>query len=488
MKKIKKLKKIRISTINRLPKFIIYTLVQQGVSNNKKIKNKSSVEKYYFQCNICKKLFKTFLHLQRHSFEVEYDFKIQCKHCGIKIKRIKEHEKTCKKLKDKKVKNICKSKKKTSHKENKITQFKSENTNVLINNEIIENLKKNYKYFEVLNKYIYFQDYIIGEGSYGLVVFGIKIDDNSPVAIKLQINANSKDELQYEKEILSTFPPNYPFPKFYYHLLDDSGNLLVESLTGPSLDKLYKFCNNAFDENTICNIGIDLLNCLEILHKEGIIHNDLKEDNIVILLKNAKIDNSEITCTLIDFGFSIQFKDKKYKNKKRDKNKHKCGNTKYASFNSLQGGEIGPKDDLESLCYILLRFFNNTLPWLNLDKTNKKKYKEKVLKQKRNFNINAHCPKNLLPFSDIFNDIKNLQKNDVPNYKKYKNLLKKMIKDNKLGEGNHYRFKWEKRFHEIMEEFSLNKNFQILNEAIKIAFKGYPEQIGFSYINQFYNE
>ena len=488
MKSFLKLKKLQINKNKKIPKFIIYSLLQKQMNPRLKSKARSSNISVFFQCNKCKKSFKSFLHLKRHYIEVEYGISIKCKFCGIEIKRMKEHEKFCKKTKDNKTINIDNSNNSNLAKKkekNPSTLFKDNN---IISNELVDNLKQKHNYFEVSDKYIYFQDYIIGEGSFGIVSFGIKTDDNIPVAVKLQISDNGKDELKTEKEILSSFPSYFPFPKFYFHLLEDSGNLLIESLVGPSLDKLYKFCDHSFDEITICNIGIDLLDCLEIIHKNGLVHNDLKNGNIAILLKNFEKEKSKICCTLIDFGLSLKYKPVEEKNAKKARIKSKCGNTKFASFNSLNGGEIGPKDDVESICYILLYYFNNTLPWSNIDKTNKKIYKEKVLEQKRNFQFKEFCSENFLGLSDIYYNIKNLKKEEIPNYKEYKKILMKIIEKNKKGKNILFKFKWQEKFYDVMKELYVNKNFQILNETIKTVFKGYPEQIGFSYLNHLYNE
>ena len=78
---------------------------------------------------------------------------------------------------------------------------------------------------------------------------------------------------------------------------------------------------------------------------------------------------------------------------------------------------------MESLCYILLYFFNGNLPWFNIDKTNKKIYKKKVLDQKRNFEFKKLCQAEFLGLSDIFYNIKNLKKAEIPNYNKCKKII-----------------------------------------------------------------
>ena len=92
---------------------------------------------------------------------------------------------------------------------------------------------------------------------------------------------------------LSSFPKNLPFPNFYYREKSDYGNLIVESLVGPTIQKLYEFCDFSFDIATVCNIGIDLLNCFEIIHGLSYVHNDLKSDNVAILFQDIKKEKME---------------------------------------------------------------------------------------------------------------------------------------------------------------------------------------------------
>ena len=63
---------------------------------------------------------------------------------------------------------------------------------------------------------------------------------------------------------------------------------MIESLLGPTVGKLYEFCNNNFDIITKCNISIDLLNSFEILYNNGYLFMNTKRDNIAILLSNIK--------------------------------------------------------------------------------------------------------------------------------------------------------------------------------------------------------
>lgn len=52
----------------------------------------------------------------------------------------------------------------------------------------------------------------------------------------------------------------------------------------------------------------------------------------------------------------------------------------FASNSALQGLEQYPKDDLESLFYVLLYLKNGTIPWLKSKSDDKNRYMRDILK------------------------------------------------------------------------------------------------------------
>jgi len=64
-----------------------------------------------------------------------------------------------------------------------------------------------------------------------------------------------------------------------------------------------------FSMKTICQIGIRLINIIEIIHEAGYIYNDMKLDNILIGDYKNKEDSMH-NIRLIDFGFASKYLDK----------------------------------------------------------------------------------------------------------------------------------------------------------------------------------
>ena len=112
---------------------------------------------------------------------------------------------------------------------------------------------------------------------------------------------------------------------------------------GCLFDALVK-TKTGFTEDVCKYILLNLLNCVDALHKEGICHRDLKTENIVLVGDNYDIK-------LIDFGFAAKYVDKENKPKLLKKS---VGTKYYASPEILENKRYnGIKADIFSLGAIL---------------------------------------------------------------------------------------------------------------------------------------
>ena len=303
----------------------------------------------------------------------------------------------------------------------------------------------------------------------------------------MQKNPTKEDQLLKESEILGLLKNDLIFPTIYYHNFNENGFLIIESLCGPSLDKLYKFCDFNFDIITISNIGIDIVSSLEILHKIGYIHLDIKEDNISILLKNNKNDKKCISCILLDFGKALKIPVEDNFHKKKEMKEYIGGNISNASINMMLCGNTSEKDDFESLMYLLIDLYLGGLPWNDFDKTDGVKYKKAVLQAKKEYDSELINDKNF-ELAEIYYYIRNMDENKKPDYPYIKSLFKKIIEKNGGPNINqNYRFKWENKFYYIMKNFVKNRNIQDLNYAKNHLFKGFPDKLVISFLNNYFD-
>lgn len=95
-----------------------------------------------------------------------------------------------------------------------------------------------------------------------------------------------------------------------------------------------------------------LLQRLQYIHFHNFIHRDLKPRNIVI-----GVGDRTNLVYLIDFGLSKEYRSPyTAKHIPYKKGLGFIGTTTFASINSHMGLELGRRDDLESLAYVLFYF------------------------------------------------------------------------------------------------------------------------------------
>ena len=133
-----------------------------------------------------------------------------------------------------------------------------------------------------IGPYIYYKNYKLGYGSFGEVYYGTNRDSTDEYAIKIQkkgIDDDKVDTLCREVSYLETLENIEGFPKKIYFdqgFNMDDPDILVESLLGPSLDKLLKFNGKFFSLQTICQIGLEMIRRIRDLHNHKIIHRETK--------------------------------------------------------------------------------------------------------------------------------------------------------------------------------------------------------------------
>ena len=168
------------------------------------------------------------------------------------------------------------------------------------------------KFSELLKKvigYLKFNDYyeiqtMIGKGKFGIVNLGIHKKTNQKVAIKI-INKSSLKS-QEDKELIRS---EIDIMKLCHHpniirLLDHFENaeyifIVMEYISGGTLTQFLKKRYFNFSETQAANIINQIGQGLKYLHSYGIVHRDLKTENIMMTQLN---DNGIIK--IMDFGLS----------------------------------------------------------------------------------------------------------------------------------------------------------------------------------------
>ena len=373
------------------------------------------------------------------------------------------------------------------------------NTNKSINNiKVIKNVDKtestkneNETQAEY-GDYICFKENQIGSGSFGEVLYGKHKYKPLEVAVKIINSETSMDTIKREINYSKQLQNITGFPIIYYTGVHDNKNIIVESLLGPSLDKLFKYCERIFPLKTVCLIGKEMVKRLESMHEKGLLHRDLKPNNLTWGNYNSSYNNlSKIesenninykldinTIYLIDFGLSCSFYEhglttKHYKLKN---GLNFVGTLRYAALNSHKGIRQGRRDDLESMLYILIYFLKGKLPWQDVKAKQREERHKLIFEKKSKTTVESLCQDLPTEFAELLKYVKSLQFDEKPLYCKFyayfHNLISKINNEN--IQENNFSYIWEKTIVDNMNKYEKNKDEGIILEAEKMIFKGYP--------------
>lgn len=225
----------------------------------------------------------------------------------------------------------------------------------------------------------------LGNGTFGEIFIGENINTYEMVAVKLQLE-DEAGILRNEARIYNILNNIIGVPKIKTFGKKDNCYYIVIELLGSSIERnmpLYK----------AINIGIQLLEIIEKIHNCGIIHRDIKPDNILYSLNNKTKIN------IIDFGLAKYYLDEKNIHMCEKKNREIIGSVNFISLNVHEGKTPSRRDDLISIFYLLLYVIKGVLPWSN-NNTIESVYKNKKTVDYRNYYKNNSLPENIYKMYD----------------------------------------------------------------------------------------
>eukprot|EP00331_Platyophrya_macrostoma_P033770 CAMPEP_0176436318 /NCGR_PEP_ID=MMETSP0127-20121128/17893_1 /TAXON_ID=938130 /ORGANISM="Platyophrya macrostoma, Strain WH" /LENGTH=363 /DNA_ID=CAMNT_0017819607 /DNA_START=30 /DNA_END=1121 /DNA_ORIENTATION=+ len=271
----------------------------------------------------------------------------------------------------------------------------------------------------------------LGSGAFGEIFHAINLKTNEEVAVKLE-NTNTKHpQLFYEAKLYQyllndTSVVDKGIPHVYYCATEGDYNIMVMDLLGPSLEDLFNLCNRKLGLKTVLMLAEQMLSRIEYVHSRHFLHRDIKPDNF--LIGSGK---KQHRVYMIDFGLAKRYIGKDGKHIPYRENKNLTGTARYASINTHLGIEQGRRDDLESLCYVLIYFLKGILPWQNMRANNKKDKYERIMEKKLSTPIDHLCKGLPAEFVTFLTYSRNLRFEDKPDYTYVKTLLKDLfIKSN----------------------------------------------------------
>jgi len=141
---------------------------------------------------------------------------------------------------------------------------------------------------------------LIAEGGFGKTYRGEHVLLGTPVCIKHASHVSPQDEMILMEEAKAIWDlRHYAIPSIRNILkLDDGSLALVMSyVPGPTLDQITEK-NGNLDAETVCWITERILNALRYLHFHGVVHGDVKPQNVIV-------QPDSHTVVLVDYGLSL---------------------------------------------------------------------------------------------------------------------------------------------------------------------------------------
>lgn len=257
----------------------------------------------------------------------------------------------------------------------------------------------------------------LGSGSYGDVYRSRNVITNQQAAIKLEVKKKHK-RLFHEVEMYDELKGGHGIPSVRWHGTEGEYNVMVMDMLGDSLENL-RHAKGGFSLKTVLMIGLQLLERIEYIHDHGILHRDIKPDNILIGTGAAAR-----VIHLVDFGLAKRYRSDDHAHipfRKREDGM--TGTVRYASINAHLG-EHSRRDDMESIGFVLVYLMRGRLPWQGTKASTKKRKYDQILDHKTTIPLTELCHGCPPEFPLYFAHCRGLGFKDDPDYAYLKGLLR----------------------------------------------------------------
>ncbi|KAI9680697.1 MAG: hypothetical protein M1817_004137 [Caeruleum heppii] len=299
----------------------------------------------------------------------------------------------------------------------------------------------------------------IGRGGYAVVYQALDIETGTEVALKLETMDVCALEREYDN--YQALTGQRGIPRVLWYGEDCEYAVMALELLGPSLEDLLNFCGRTLSLKTVLMLTDQLIGRLQQVHSKGLIHQDLKPQN---LLMGDGVCGNHVY--VVDLGLAWDYRTEPHSERSlpslpRGDAPGKgapmiVGTIDFASINALSGvakfaQEMSRRDDMESLGYVLIYLLRGALPWDDCRAATEAECAELVLKMKRETSIEDLCADLPDAFAAYFEHVRALRFLERPNYARLRQSFRKSF----AKEGFEYDnvFDWtELKFLMAMEE------------------------------------
>ncbi|OHT01917.1 Casein kinase I [Tritrichomonas foetus] len=282
-------------------------------------------------------------------------------------------------------------------------------------------------------------------------------------------------DLSFEAKISTLLSGANGFPKFHYYSIENNNCILVTQLLGKPLSNLFIEQKQTFSLKTIIMIADQVLERLEFLYNKSIVHGRISPEHI--LIERNPCQNVPSLLYLVNFCHGERFKECLGFNNNILSERKGYGPEEFLSIRALCKEDLSPADDLESLAYMLIYFYNKELPWSNCDNS---------LDSKVSISVDTLCAGMPKEFAYFLKTVKNLSPGEAPNYQEYRKIFRQLLERSGIAYDGLFDWDMAKPISFNFERASSSSRFEFSNNIHKNYSS--PNLISNPHIAEFMND
>ncbi|KAK3669528.1 Casein kinase I isoform epsilon [Recurvomyces mirabilis] len=264
----------------------------------------------------------------------------------------------------------------------------------------------------------------LGKGGFGVVYLAKNIVNEEELALKLEHHSIDRSFLEEEARKYEAFQDVVGLPKVYWFGRHDDFRVMAFELLGPSLDDLFAYCGHRFSLKTTLMIADQILVRLEQIHSNAVVHRDIKPQNF--LLGTGTTGN---VIYVTDFGLADGYTISCAKAKDEIPPRSRLvGTARFASIKGHQGHAQSPKDDLESLGYMIAFFLLGKLPWQGLQSHGREEKNRVVMEKKIATSPEQLCEKLPAEFAEYMQEVQDVPNGGRPHYERFRHKFRELAR------------------------------------------------------------
>ncbi|KAK6512769.1 casein kinase I [Arthrobotrys conoides] len=269
------------------------------------------------------------------------------------------------------------------------------------------------------SKYVFLEGRI-GRGRYATTFLcdNVTQSPRTRLVVKVEFPGEEDKLLRWEYDMYRNLKGIPGIPCIHDFLTDVNGSYLFMDPLGPNMDDILKSCGGQFSQKTTVAVGLQMLDRIESVHQRGILHRDIKPSNFVTGGHQARDQ-----IFLLDFGLSAFWKNTETNEHIPHMREEITGPLDYCSINIHEENLPSRRDELESLCYMLIYFLKGSLPWQMIEGPEGDWRHNEVGRLKKETLLADLCSGIPIRFQVMLEYVRELEYDAQPDYQHLRNLI-----------------------------------------------------------------